>query len=760
MKGLIILELSSNSDYNYNKACKKQIKHCTGNKICSVTGLMDTTCSFKSTGGGKSSKISDKNVSEEKKNMTYDKIVDLLIKGQKLKFQYPVTDICCRIESSLLTEDLGIKQILSSVYDYVIVTDNWDRNEIEQIKKSKQYDIVKKMDMSHVGLDDSIFDTDYEYHQLKTMLGPNLRDHFMFKERDLEIEQRGGFNFNKKKIKYQKKDSDPKLNTVCEMYHTECRHIKHQHLKYYHTNKNTQYRPFDLKPMFDHIKEYDYLTPVQKLSEYHSKNSYYERLHNRNKNILNNAISSKLRLNLVDQIDADDRDSIILEFLKCRPKTFVITLWRPAIGGLDKFIELLEKNGNVYCIKTITLSKQGLRNLLFWYYDDFTYAERLNFIEKKMDYIDVTEDNNPICYILFDNVNNKHLSGQGSEFKKELRNKIMEFSGLSKDKYRGNDLLHVNDYFYQTVEYSQLLLNKNSISVLNNQNCKAVATDNFVIANLKMQTLRKIVYSDMSQLEIDRMLTMGGTVFYSYGIRAFNDVDAILIDIEPSSSHDLSRIVENMFSDKKSKFYFLDAGIQGSSGWNDSWTKKDQKILDFLIIDSFKDLVLDPANFFYHQGMKMVSLDYEMIRKLMRNRTEDHVDFMMINLIEPKIIDRYVKLTDKYASAIDSATLSTLDTSSASDSTNIETSEYQDNDNKFFKINKKYADIVGPYDDRFPGSKMKILKRRYGYNQIEPVKNTYAFKDFFGIFENDHESTDHSLSGTLDNDPNIASDSV
>ena len=733
MKGLVILELSSSKDYNCDK---KRIKHCTGNKICSITGLIDTSYDFKSLNGGdeKTTKI-----------ITFDTIVDLLIKGQKLRFQYPNTDMCCRVESNLLTKDREIKKILSSIYDHVIITNNWDHDEIEKIKKTKQYDVIKKIDVSHVGLGDSVFDTDYEYNQLKTILAPNQRNHFMFKERDIEIQQRGGFNFNKKKIKYQKKESDPKLSIIYEMYNTDHKHVKYYQLKYFHTNKNSQYRPFDLKPMFDEIQEYDYMSPLQKLSEYHSKNSYYERLYERNTNLLSSATDSKLRLNLVDHINANDRDSIILEYLKCRPKTFVITLWRPAISGLDKFIELLKKNGNVYYVKTITLSKQGLRNLLFWYYDDFTYNERLKFIEKKMEYIDVTTYNNPICYILFDNINNKHLSGQGSEFKKELRNKIMEFSGLSKDKYRGNDLLHVNDYFYQSVEYSQLLLNNNSINVLNNQNCESVATDIFVIANLKMQTLRRVVYSNMSLLEIDRMMMMGGTVFYSYGVRAFNDIDAIIIDIEPSRSPNLTQIVKNMFSSEKSKFYFLDAGLQGSAEWKESWTKKNQQILNFLNITSFKDLVLDPANYFYHQGMKIMSLDYEMIKKFMRNTTVDHVDFMMINLLKPEIIDRYVKLTDQYISmSRESDTESDTD----SESSSIGTSEYQDTDNKFFKINKKYANIMGPYNDRNPKSKskmmmkMKILKRRYSQNQIKDVKDMEPFKDFFGTIQENETASE------------------
>ena len=553
----------------------------------SKKSFINASHEYKSIEGGNRNEIYD---------MTYDNIIDLMIKGQKLRFQYPKNDLCCRIESCALVDKPEITRILANIFDHVIITHMGDKNVIDQIKKTKHYNIVKNIDASYVGLDDSIFDTNYEYYQLKTIIGPTICKHFMFKERDIEIYQRGGVNFNEKKIRYQKKHSDPKLDIICDLYKTKHRFIKHDHLKYYHTNTNTQYRPFNVNPMFDRIKKYDYITPLQNLCEYHSAGSYYSQLYERTKDVLLNTIDTKTRLNLIDKISTSDRDSIIFEYLKCRPKTVVITLWKPAIIALDKFVELLEKNGEVYYIKPVTLSKQGLYNLLFWYYDDFTYTERLNFIDKKMKYMDVTEENNPICYILFDNINNTHLSGNNSQFKNELRNEIIKCSGLSEDKCCDNDLFNINDYFYQTIEYSQLLLNKNSINVLNNQNCRVYATNKFAMANLKMQTLRNIVYSNMSLLETNRMMIIGDSVLYSHGMIAFNDIDVILIDINPCSSIEMINTIKKLFSNKNSKIFFLDAKIQGGTKWNKLWTK---------------DLVLDPEYYFYHQGLKMMINDYE-----------------------------------------------------------------------------------------------------------------------------------------------------
>ena len=54
----------------------------------------------------------------------------------------------------------------------------------------------------------------------------------MFKEKDIEIEQRGGFNNNKKLI-YSNKDSDPKINIITKLYRIDSNKINKDHIKYY-----------------------------------------------------------------------------------------------------------------------------------------------------------------------------------------------------------------------------------------------------------------------------------------------------------------------------------------------------------------------------------------------------------------------------------------------------------------------------------------------------------------------------------------------
>lgn len=635
------------------------------------------------------------------KDFTYGDIINLLIKAQKIRYDDPKINLACKINSKTINENTEIYRILSSVYDHIFLPHD------KYIKKGiikKRYDNIKKIKLNDVGEHDTLFDDDYEYDQIKQQLGPILKNHFMFKEHDIEIKLRGGFDFNKHKIKFKKK-SNPKSKIICDLYEIQCKMIRQDHIRYYHTNKNTKFHPYNINPMFDNIDEYDYITPLNTLAKYHSENNYYSNLLNRNLQHLEEASEKRIRLNLMDVISHDDRDSIMLQYIKCRRNTFAVTLWKPGMQALDKLVNLLEKEGEVYYIKTIRLTKVGLKNLMFWYYDDFSNESSLKFIEKKLEYVDAVDDNNPVCLIIFDNTQNKNLSGQGSQFKRYLRQFVLDSINANKEKYRGNDVMHINDYFYQTIEYSQLILNDNSIDVLNNQSCQNYLLNGFGLANLKMQTLRSVLYSNLSLLEMDRFIAMGGSLFYAYGVRAFNDIDAIVIGTEPNDSTHLISLIERYFSNKSTKFYFLDAGIQGSSMWNESWSNKDKKILDFLNIVDFKDLALDPKNFFYFQGIKLVTLKYEMLRKLIRNRTEDHVDFMMINLLYPQIIQDFV-------------TLKPYDTSEHSPE-------------PYFIIAPNYTSIAGKFEDKFPKSKDKILKRRYTEEQIDSVSGDQNFERFF-----------------------------
>ncbi len=61
---------------------------------------------------------------------------------------------------------------------------------------------------------------------------------------------------------------------------------------------------------------------------------------------------------------------------------------------------------------------------MFLMYDEFTYEHRIEFISKKMEYIQSSDDNE-VTFIFLDNVNGSIISGQASKDKKEIRNVVL-----------------------------------------------------------------------------------------------------------------------------------------------------------------------------------------------------------------------------------------------------------------------------------------------------------------------------------------------
>jgi hypothetical protein len=642
----------------------------------------------------------------------YDRTIDLLIKSQKLRHHYPTINLCCSVDEGMI-KDPSVYRILASVYDHVVV-DTKMKKQIKRLKKNNRYDIIRTLPSNKIGREDPMIDNDYEYYAVKKILGSVTCDHFMFKEKDIEIQQRahkiktthkgetmiGGDDFAKNKIVYEKKEDDPKLNIIVEMYGITPEDVEQYQIEYYYTLKNSQYRPFNLRPMFDGIDEYDYKEPLIRLSAYHqntddkNNSNYYTKLYQRNKKHFDQIDGKQVRLNTIDQIDGEDRDQIILQYLKCRPNTFIITLWKPVVesltseSALNQIVDYLQKNGNVYYVKTEQFSKKGLRNLMIWMYDEFTFLEKMDFIENKLNRVDVTDQNNSVCFILFDNINNLKISGQASRFKEDLREKVSEYTGLDKNKYTGNDMLHINDYFYQTVEYSQMIFNKNSINMMNNQDIGIITDPQSTRSNLKMQTFRNIIYSEVSLLEANRFIMMDNAVLYSHGICQLGTVDLVVIDILPNITEHLTKII-NKFFVGSSKFYFIK-----------QLTTDDYHAMNIHMDISMKEIVQNPKYHYYHRGVKMITLELAMILKRIRNNISDYLDFLMIYLLYPKIADEYLALPEKPFN------------------------------HEFVLINQKNGliksdpIIVSKTDDL-----MALLKRKYTDRQIETVRKNEIFKN-------------------------------
>ena len=444
---------------------------------------------------------------------------------------------------------------------------------------------------------------------------------------------------------------DKVINYIKKIYNIDkYQKINNNITQYYYLNSNINYQPKSLSPMYNDIKSYDYIEPIKRLYN-KQNNNYYKQL------IENIKYKDNTRLDLnKNNIDLDE---IMLQYIKCKPNCFVITLWPLLYDYSDKLIKYLETYGNVYYYKEIELSDRGMINYICSIYDEFRRNDILKIAQEKLEYIKNNKNKNnknKISIIIFDNIKNLNISGQGSFFKKQIRNYSIEL--LKKDNYkdieniRGNDLIHINDFFYQTIEYCQLLLNNNSINLLENRLYENINTSFYDIGFLKTETYRSCMYKYIDLETINSLLLIGGIGLYFHGLRSCGDIDGICF-----SNKNNNEIIR-LFSDKKTRIHYIDFGIKNTKYWNDNWNQGDDLLLDYFKIKSFEEICYNPRYHYYYKGIKTYLLEYEIYRKIQRiskkindkkylTLSKDYADFIIMLKLNKNIMNNFFIKLDK-----------------------------------------------------------------------------------------------------------------
>ena len=452
------------------------------------------------------------------------------------------------------------------------------------------------------------------------------------------------------------------IENIKKMYDTN--KFNYSTTKYFHLFPDRNFTPKFLSPMYDDIEPFDFIKPIKRLN-LRFKNNYYSKI------IDNYDYNNKSRLDLYnsDKLSNNDMDEIMLQYIKCRPKCFIITLWPIFAEYLDIMVKYLETKGNIYYIKYIDFEPSGLINYLTSVYDEFSNKDILKIAKNKYSWSRFDgQTSDKIGIIIFDNTNNLSLSGQASKFKTELRKWAMEIlkknnKNKNLEDKRGNDLIHINDYFYQTIEYCELLLNINSINLLNNRLYSKIYDEYFTTTYLKIETYRKIMYSNLSLETINSLFLIAGVSLFFYGFRPISDLDGICVNMDSNyknktnkSSTDIKTIT-SLFCDEKTRIFYIEFGATNTEYWKEKWTQFNNQIAKYFGISDFNDICWNPKYHYYFKGIKCYLIDFEFYKKLQRSNeiigtniwptlSKDYTDYIMINLLNSKIIKKFIYIND------------------------------------------------------------------------------------------------------------------
>jgi hypothetical protein len=393
------------------------------------------------------------------------------------------------------------------------------------------------------------------------------------------------------------------INDIINLYDLHKNDINKKQLQYYHLDNNKEYQPKEMThPMFFDINEYDYKKPIKILSEYFNDSKYYENIYNKIKKINNTKPIYKIPeySKLLDEYELDD---LILQYIKCRPNVHLIFLFNEISKHVEKISNELYYEYPIYYLKEIKLNDIAYNKLLYNIYEDKPLTKRINNFK--------INNINKIGIIWIDNIDE-------NKFKK-FNNRIIEYINKILNDKINNDNIYITKYFYQMIELSQVILNKNSLIMLSYGKIN-LYDKSFLLFN----TFRHWCYSNFSLLDMTRLIIYGSLLLYCIGIRDINNINGLLIPLKNKNQTELE-LEELINFNLTHKIPFIDLSIENSKYRP---KKYNDEIKNFIkqFNTSFSEITIDPKYHWYYRGIKLYSFDFEIQKKIYNIQNSDSIN--------------------------------------------------------------------------------------------------------------------------------------
>jgi len=288
-------------------------------------------------------------------------------------------------------------------------------------------------------------------------------------------------------------------------------------------------------------------------------------------------------------------DAMAFEYCGLNKNTFVVAVFPSATGKDLEIEEILAQYGHVYYKKSVHLFNHGPLNLIKQMYKGESWLG-----EWKSSYAGALgkathcfANEGPVRVYLFE-----------TDRLDEVKTAKEQIRGIFNI---GNHSVHINDSYAETIRLAQLLLNNNSIHFLNYAH------------PVELPKFHKLITSYFQWLETqgmnkDYFCVDGSGPMAAYGMREPGDLD------------------------------FLHYGYHDISTGNGSITSHNTEAQHH--VTTIDDIIFNPENHFYFEGVKFVSLDIIQKMKDKRGEPKDKQDILFIDTYLKNINDEFSKEQD------------------------------------------------------------------------------------------------------------------
>ena len=275
-------------------------------------------------------------------------------------------------------------------------------------------------------------------------------------------------------------------------------------------------------------------------------------------------------------LDEKYLDYLCLEYSKLKKDIHLICIWPSCDKKIQKDISTkVSNNFKVVYEKDVSFNYNGLKNFMIQVYKDEKWIGNINNKYKGIN----TKVNN--C---FGSNNTKFIIIEEKD-----NNKIKKFKeDIRKDIGLGNHSIHTTDS--RNDNLLNIILNNNTIKFFNK-------ADMYKYKDVYKKIDKAKLIFNKNKIDTNNILIDGSSILSLYGLRDSNDIDLLVKD----------ESLNKYFDIHNNELYLYD------------------KELD--------DILYNPDNYIYFEGLKYISLDLLKYKKEKRGEKKDKKDIELIDLV-------------------------------------------------------------------------------------------------------------------------------
>lgn len=357
-------------------------------------------------------------------------------------------------------------------------------------------------------------------------------------------------------------------------------------------------------------------------------------------------------------IDQEYLDFIVYEYIKRNPNTFIVIVWPICVQGDDIIREHYNKDGKIIYYKEIILDENGHNNFLkyisdkdghksgvdLWFakphsmtnplriYIIETYPTKLEVPIKDVKNYLVKVFNNNKNYI--DKVERKGLNVLKNLYittrnKKKCRialHNARKVQRVLKETPPFEYSHHINDLYHETIEIGKVVLNNNTLRLMQHFSWGKLRR-----FNKKFRRFQ--VFLKKHRIDTDKVLIYNSGILAPFGLREPSDIDFLQLNKHLIQQNKLPNDV-----DIQNK-YFPRGYMILQTKQKAQYMEDQPRFIEFLEIDdpkiiwklSLNDIVFNPKNYYYYDGIKFMEPNLFKKVKRIRGRPKDLEQLKILN---------------------------------------------------------------------------------------------------------------------------------